>query len=112
MQRFHPSLKPQDYVALAIMGIMAVLPLRSQTTATEILGLVQDPTGASVSGAKVTITRIATGQALARQTNEAGEYTFPLIDIGEYTVRVEMGGFRSKTVIRCSGLSRLSRMAR
>src|SRR5207248_9969255 len=54
--------------------------------------------GASVTGAKVTITRVATGQTLTKTTNEAGGYTFPLIDIGECTVRVEMEGFRSKTV--------------
>ena len=76
--------------------MIAVLPVRSQTTATEILGLVKDSSGASVTGAKVTITRVATGQSLTKVTNEAGEYTFPLIDIGEYTVRVEMEGFRSQ----------------
>src|SRR5262249_30267454 len=79
-------------------AVIAALPVRSQTTATEILGLVKDSSGASVTGAKVTIIRVATGQQLTKTTNEAGEYTFPLIDIGEYTVRVEMEGFRSKTV--------------
>ena len=43
-----------------------------------------------VSGAKVTITRVATGQSQSKTTNASGEYTFPLIEIGEYTVRVEV----------------------
>jgi hypothetical protein len=99
VQRFDRSQRAQYFlVALAILAMMAVLPLRSQTTATEILGLVKDSSEASVAGAKVTITRLATGQSVTKLTNEAGEYTFPLIDIGDYTVRVEMGGFRSKTV--------------
>src|SRR6266487_16850 len=97
MQLFN-RLRPQYYLALAVLATIAVLPVRSQTTATEILGLVKDSSGASVTGAKVTITRVVTGQSLTKVTNEAGEYTFPLIDIGEYTVRVEMEGFRSKTV--------------
>lgn len=69
-----------------------------QTSATEILGLVKDSTGSAVPGAKVTITRTATGQTLSRNSNEAGEYIFPLIEIGDWTVRVEKQGFRSQTV--------------
>ncbi|MFN0166363.1 MAG: TonB-dependent receptor domain-containing protein [Bryobacteraceae bacterium] len=58
----------------------------------------KDSTGSVVSGAKVTITRIATGQTSSRTTNASGEYTFPLIEIGEYTVRVELQGFRTQSV--------------
>jgi hypothetical protein len=72
--------------------------LQSQTTSTEILGLVADSTGAVVAGAKVTITRIATGETRSASTNQAGEYIFPLIEIGEYTVRCELAGFKTQTV--------------
>lgn len=75
-----------------------VVPAAGQTTSTEILGLVTDTTGAVVTGVQVTITRVATQTVLTRETNAAGEFSFPLIDIGEYTVRVEKPGFRSKTV--------------
>jgi hypothetical protein len=70
----------------------------SQTTGTEILGLVTDATGATIEGAAVKITRIATGEVFTRTTNSAGEYTFPLVEIGEYTVHCDKTGFRSKTV--------------
>ncbi len=85
---------------LRILGAVAVVSLdaAAQTTATEILGLVKDSTGSSVPGATVTITRTATGRTLSRATDEAGEYIFPLIEIGEWTVRVEKQGFRSRTV--------------
>jgi outer membrane receptor protein involved in Fe transport len=72
--------------------------LLGQTSSTEILGLVTDSSGAVVPGAKVTITRTATGESRSAVTNQDGEYTFPLIDIGEYRVHVEMPGFRSQTV--------------
>ena len=85
-------------VVFLAMASLLVPTAGAQTTATEILGLVKDSSGATVSGAKVTITRAATGQTLSKPTNDAGEYTFPLIEIGEWTVRVEMQGFRSQTV--------------
>ncbi|MFN0169234.1 MAG: carboxypeptidase regulatory-like domain-containing protein [Bryobacteraceae bacterium] len=70
----------------------------AQTTSTEILGLVTDTSGAVVVGAEVTITRLATQQVQRRESNSAGEFSFPLVDIGEYTVHVEKPGFRAKTV--------------
>ncbi len=78
-------------------GLLAPHAL-AQTTATQILGLVKDSSGAVVVGAKITITRAATGQTLSKATNDAGEYAFPLIDIGEWTVHAELQGFRSQTV--------------
>src|SRR5215831_12678632 len=72
--------------------------LTAQTTSTEILGIVTDPTGAAVPGAKVTIVRTSTGESRSATTNHTGEYSFPLIEIGDYRVRVEMQGFKSQTV--------------
>lgn len=70
----------------------------SQTTSSEILGLVTDTSGAVVLGARVTITRTATNESRTALTNSAGEYSFPAVDIGEYNVRVEMEGFKTRTV--------------
>lgn len=85
--------------ALLILASMYSVPaLHAQTTATEILGIVKDSSGAVVAGANISITRVATGTRLTRVTDQNGEYTFPLIDIGVYTVRAEMTGFRAQTV--------------
>jgi hypothetical protein len=67
----------------------------AQTTSTEILGTVTDPSGASVPNAKVTLIRPATGETRETVTNAEGLYSFPLIDVGEYTVRVEAPGFKT-----------------
>src|SRR5882672_12252783 len=72
--------------------------MKAQTTSTEILGLVTDPSGSVVPGARVIITRVATGQTRTVVTNQSGEYVFPLVEVGEYRVRVEVAGFRSQTV--------------
>jgi hypothetical protein len=79
-----------------VLGLTRVS--QSQTTSTEILGLVTDSTGAVVPGAKITITRLATGEQRSTNTNQAGEYIFRLIEIGDYTVRCEMQGFKTETV--------------
>jgi hypothetical protein len=70
----------------------------AQTTSTEILGLVKDSSGAVVPGAKVTITRVATNETRTATTDHAGEYSFPLVDIGEYVLRCEVQGFKTRTV--------------
>src|SRR4051794_11271238 len=82
-----------------LLSSLCCLPaLNAQTTATEILGLVKDSSGAVLSGAAITITRVATGQSLTKSTDQTGEFAFPLLEIGQYTVRAEMQGFRSQTV--------------
>lgn len=68
--------------------------VQAQTTSTEILGTVTDPTGAVVPNAKVVILRTATRQTRETVTNNDGNYSFPLIDIGEYVVSVTAQGFK------------------
>src|SRR5271169_1151930 len=68
-----------------------------QTTATTILGLVTDSTGASVAGAKVTAKNIATSVVSSTLTTGSGDYTIPQVEVGEYTVTVESPGFKVAT---------------
>ncbi|MFN0170573.1 MAG: TonB-dependent receptor domain-containing protein, partial [Bryobacteraceae bacterium] len=70
----------------------------AQTSSTEILGLVTDTSPAAVPRALVTITRKATTETRTAFTNDAGEYSFPLIEIGDYLVQVEKPGFKSQRV--------------
>ncbi len=71
--------------------------LLAQTTSTEVLGTVSDTTGAVVPGAKVNLLRIQTGERRTAVTDGSGNYSFPLIEIGDYTVSIEMQGFKSQT---------------
>jgi len=68
----------------------------SQTTSTEILGAVLDPSGASVPGATVVLRRASTGATRQTVTNSEGNYTFPLIDVGEYSIKVTASGFSTQ----------------
>jgi len=60
-----------------------------------IQGTVTDPSGAVVSGAKVTITIKATGSVISTTTNSAGAYSSGALVPGNYVVRVEARGFKT-----------------
>ena len=59
-----------------------------------IQGHVSDATGASVPGAQVTVTSVATNQAFQTETTSEGLFLAPNLAVGEYTVNVEKAGFR------------------
>jgi len=69
----------------------------AQTVSTEVLGTVTDASGAVVPGVKVTLLRVATGEKREATTDAAGNYSFPFIEIGEYTVTAEASGFKAQT---------------
>ena len=82
-------------LALFMAGI--IQPLMADVTGS-ILGLVTDPSGAAVAGAKVTLTNPDTGLTRHATTDATGSYEFLDVPIGEhYTVAVEASGFERAT---------------
>src|SRR2546426_183652 len=77
-------------IALMLLGA----PLWGQVTS-RATGVVQDKTGAVVSGAKITLTNEATNVSLTTTTTSAGTYTFDGIQPGRYKITVEMQGFKT-----------------
>jgi len=78
--------------ALVVMGFAPAL-LGQAVTGT-LLGTVNDATGATVAGAKVTATETSTGAIHESSTNESGNYSFPNLQPGNYTVSAEAKGFK------------------
>ncbi len=68
--------------------------LQAQATGT-ISGNVTDATGASLSGAKVTVTGQMTGAVRQAITDTAGHYVVPLLGITTYTIRADFTGFQA-----------------
>jgi hypothetical protein len=68
--------------------------LHGQATGS-ISGTVTDPTGAVVSGAKVTVAAQAIGLTREARTDDTGHYLVPLLPVAYYTVRVEQQGFQA-----------------
>ena len=60
----------------------------SQAVNATLLGTVTDSSGGVVPNAKVIVTETNTGVSRSGQTNESGNYTFPDLAPGEYSVTV------------------------
>jgi len=83
---------------VSVLSVLALLfianPLQSQEVTAAINGQVTDPSGAAVSGAKVTVKDLDRGTVFPATTDSAGRYNLPRIPVGSYEVRVEDAGFQ------------------
>jgi hypothetical protein len=95
---FNSSCSPalRFMVFMAVVLLLAPTLLLAQTVGTgSIVGIVTDPQGAVVAGAKVGITNKATAAVIQVTTSSAGSYTSGHIVPGDYEVRVEAKGFKT-----------------
>jgi hypothetical protein len=81
-------------LCLAVL-VAATLPFHAQEYRATINGVITDPSGASVPGARVTAINLGTGVALHSEANAQGHYVIPYLLPGQYKVRVEREGFKS-----------------
>jgi hypothetical protein len=79
------------------MALALALPAYAQLATGTLAGTVEDPTGAVVPGAMVTVTNQGTNRSLTYQTDPSGTYRIVNLAPGLYTVKVETKGF--KTVV-------------
>jgi Carboxypeptidase regulatory-like domain len=68
--------------------------LHAQDFRGTLSGLIADPTGAPVPGAKVTVTEIHTGTKTQTVADSAGEYTAPFLLPGDYNIAAEAPSFK------------------
>jgi Carboxypeptidase regulatory-like domain/TonB dependent receptor/TonB-dependent Receptor Plug Domain len=79
----------------AILSCFLGTQLHAQYENGSLLGTIHDSTGATVSGAAVTITNNATAVAAKTTTNASGDYEFPSLRVGVYTISASASGFAS-----------------
>lgn len=82
---------------LVVLLSVGLASAQTSTTGT-IVGAVQDKNGAVLSGAEIELINAATNQSLKATTNADGQYVFPSIPPGEYTIAVTKQGFRKTTI--------------
>jgi Carboxypeptidase regulatory-like domain len=86
---------------ISALGLVLVLvtsaTMFAQTTIStgSIQGTVTDASGAVVPGAKVSIRNNATNQVIETMTTSSGNYASGALIPGQYTVRIEVKGFRT-----------------
>jgi outer membrane receptor protein involved in Fe transport len=82
-------------IAIATGTLFVSSALFGQDITGSIAGTVQDPSGAGVPGASVTITNTDRNVVLRRLTTDGeGNYSATLLDVGHYSVAVEAKGFK------------------
>ena len=91
----HGSMRIRLFLAGHLL--LGSLGLYGQTLGS-IAGQVRDSSGAAIPEAKVTATNAGTNAQRTAVSNEAGDYAFPSLPPGMYTVTAERPGF--KTLVR------------
>jgi hypothetical protein len=71
------------------------LPIAAQYTTASLSGTVVDPSGAAVPGAKVTVQNAGTGFTRITASGNDGDYLFPVLPVGQYTLTVVKSGFQT-----------------
>ncbi len=83
---------------ILVLGVLASACLNGslligQSGGGSVVGTVHDPSGAVIPKADITLTRVETSAALSTKSSSSGEYVFPLVPVGTYTLAVSAAGF-------------------
>jgi hypothetical protein len=84
---------------IAIVFLLAAFAVTSfsQNATTSLRGIIKDPSGAVVPGAKIFLTSSATALKFAATSGGSGEYQFQQIPPAQYTIVVTATGFGNQT---------------
>ena len=81
-----------SYLFISALGVYG------QSATATIFGSISDASGAGMVGARVTAVLEGTGTRDVTQSNERGDYIFPTLRPGSYSLEVEAKGFRKAQV--------------
>lgn len=80
-------------LVIAAITAMPASPAAAQVDTGVIQGTVRDSSGGVVPGATVTLTNVGTNTSSQTTTNSEGNYQFPAVRVGSYSVNAELQGF-------------------
>ncbi|MGC2553036.1 MAG: carboxypeptidase regulatory-like domain-containing protein [Candidatus Sulfotelmatobacter sp.] len=91
-----PSLRARWTAVCLAVTTLLLLPttLPAQGTGGRILGRIADPSGAVLAHVKVVATNEATGVSRDTDSNDSGDYSFPEVPVGVYSLSFELTGFK------------------
>jgi Carboxypeptidase regulatory-like domain/TonB dependent receptor len=90
LNRWRRRFRLRSAVAFALLCVPNLLAQNA-----ELSGLISDPSGLPVPGAKVTAGNPDTGATRTVSSNQQGEYSVPALIPGPYNVMVEANGFKA-----------------
>lgn len=85
----------RSFVRYACLSLLPALLAFGQFESGTVLGTINDPSGAAVANANVTLKNTKTGVDVETKTDGSGNYTFVNARLGNYKVHVEAPGFQS-----------------
>ncbi len=88
----------RTFSVLLTLSLLFSVPLLAQTFRGAINGVVTDPSGAVVPGAKVTATDVATSAVRDTVSSGAGEFEFSDLPLSSYNIKVEASGFQATEI--------------
>jgi hypothetical protein len=91
------------WLTLLTLWLACAGPAFAQTDRGNITGTVTDPSGAVVSGAKVTATNLETNEVRETNTTDEGNFTLTELKAGPWKVNVEAQGFKTTTIEKVNG---------
>ncbi len=90
------ALRYSRLIAVLVALFFTALLARAQTNQGQIAGNVLDPSGASIANAQVTARNEGTGSTYTATSSGSGNYRFPSIELGRYTITATAPGFRQQ----------------
>ncbi len=82
------------YVAFAVFLLACSIAAQATIFGT-VRGIVRDPQDRAIAGAEVTIQAVSSAWTESTKTDGKGEFVFPAVTLGNYTVTVRHPGFES-----------------
>ena len=86
-------------LVLSLLGLVIFGGTEDQILAQEnvgkIVGTIRDASGSVVPDAQVTAQHLASGKKWETVTSKRGDFTFPALQIGEYSLRTTATGFKT-----------------
>ncbi|MGA3298455.1 MAG: carboxypeptidase-like regulatory domain-containing protein, partial [Candidatus Acidiferrales bacterium] len=82
------------FAVLACLCLLLCSPASHAQANGSLSGTVTDKSGATVVGAKITVTSQGTGAVRDSVSDDVGHYLIPLLPVGIYTLHVEFSGFQ------------------
>src|SRR5437667_10058376 len=104
------ALMKEKFLAVGTVLLLFVLRLPSADAQVKstgaVLGTAKDATGSVIAGARVTLKNADTSVSMATETNASGDYSFPVVPVGQYELTMSASGFKT-TVLSAISVSAL-----